>query len=87
VRGTAAIFSVVEVGPHTSGVEAVSCPPSGGEDTLSLTHSHSVEALPAPPSGGAGTLPTALNSCNKQLLSINNALYTSDVAAACWPPR
>jgi hypothetical protein len=87
VRGTAAIFSVVEVGPHTSGVEAVSCPPSGGEDTLSLTHSRSVEALLAPPSVGSGTLPTALISCNKQLLSINNPLYTSDVEAASFPPR
>ena len=80
---------------YTSGVEAVSCPPSGGEDMLPSSYSgvsafgppthatSGVEAVSCPPAGEADTMPPTLKSCSVKLLLFNKEFSTAPVCLGC----
>ena len=86
LRVTCEHSGVLAFGPptrYTSGVEAVSCPPSGGEDMLPSSYSgvsafgppthatSGVEAVSCPPAGEADTMPPTLKRCSVKLLLFN----------------
>ena len=86
IRVTGEHSGVLAFGPparYTSGVEAVSCPPSGGEDMLPSSYSgvsafgppthatSGVEAVSCPPAGEADTMPPTLKRCSVKLLLFN----------------